>query len=63
VTKLASGTKPTYYIWKTEDMEAKEVEQKKLYWQSLGFRVVTFIDGHKDIHTGLKAVIHNHINS
>jgi hypothetical protein len=61
VAKLARGSKPTYYIWKTEDMNNEEVEKRKLYWLSLGFRVVTFIDGSKDIHSGLKAVIKNHI--
>lgn len=57
--------KPTYYIWKTEDMKNEEVEKTKLYWQSLGFRVVIIIDGRKDkdIHTGLKAVIKNHIST
>lgn len=49
---MASRFKPTYYIWKTEDMNNEEVEKSKLYWQSLGFRVVTFIDGSKDIHSG-----------
>lgn len=46
-------------------MEIEEVEKSKLYWQSLGFRVVTFVDGRKDkdIHSGLKAVVKNHISS
>ena len=58
-------SKPTYYIWKTEEMNEKEFKRIKDYWTSLGFRTVTFLDGssNKDINEGLKAVIKNHITS
>ncbi|WMJ89340.1 hypothetical protein [Anaerocolumna sp. MB42-C2] len=58
-------SKPTYYIWKTDEMKQEEYEYIKNYWTSLGFRTVTFVDGssNKDINEGLKAVIKNHITS
>lgn len=58
-------SKPTYYIWKTEEMKEEEFQQIKKYWTSLGFRTVTFLDGSsdKEIKEGLKAVIKNHISS
>jgi len=58
-------SKPTYYLWKTEDISFEELDEQKKYWMSLGFRVVTFLDGNdnKDIHEGLKAVIKNHLYS
>ncbi|WFR55913.1 hypothetical protein QA584_20155 [Anaerocolumna sp. AGMB13025] len=63
---MAKGaiSKPTYYLWKTEDMSQEELEEQKKYWMSLGFRIVTFLDGNsnKDIHEGLKAVIKNHLS-
>lgn len=63
MVKLASRSKPTYYIWMTEDMDKNVVEKSKLYWSSIGFRVVTFIDGNKNIHSGIKEVIKNHMHS
>lgn len=63
---MAKGaiSKPTYYLWKTADMSQEELEEQKKYWMSLGFRIVTFLDGNsnKDIHEGLKAVIKNHLS-
>lgn len=54
--------KPTYYLWKTEDLSLEDIEIQKAYWSSFGFRVVIFIDGNKekDINYGLKAIIKNH---
>ncbi len=56
---------PTYYLWKTEEMREEVWEELKQHWSSLGFRIVTFLDGNsnKDIHEGLKAVIQNHLSS
>lgn len=57
-----SGSKPTYYLWKTNEMSDEELEEQKQYLNSLGFRTVTFRDGNckKDIHMGLKRIINNH---
>ena len=54
-------TRPTYYIWMTEEMKEEELEQIKKYWTELGFRTVIFYEGNsKDIDEGLKAVLKNH---
>lgn len=55
-------TRPTYYIWMTEEMKKEELEQIKNYWNELGFRSVIFYEGNnvKDINEGLKAVLKNH---
>ncbi len=55
-------TRPTYYIWMTEEMKEEELEQIKIYWNELGFRTVIFYEGSsgKDINEGLKAVLKNH---
>lgn len=55
--------KPTYYLWKNDYSSQEEYEAAKERYQSIGFRVVTFLDGPKEaeIHTGLKMLIKNHI--
>ena len=56
--------KPTYYLWRTCYSSSKDFEADKEKYTKTGFRVVTFTDGQpdKNIHTGLKALIRNHIN-
>lgn len=60
---MGSSSKPTYYLWKAEDVSMEELEKQKRIWMSYGFRVVIFIDGDtkKDINHGLKEVIKNHL--
>lgn len=57
--------KPTYRLWKTDFQTEEEFIQEKKKYTSLGFRVVTYLDGnsHMDIHNGLKALIQNHMNA
>lgn len=54
--------KPTYYLWKNDFLTPEDFETAKEKYRRLGFRVVTYQDGHneKDIHEGLKALIKNH---
>ncbi|GFI42723.1 MAG: hypothetical protein HFG82_10740 [Dorea sp.] len=56
--------KPTYYLWKTDFHTEKEFNQTKEKYTNLGFRVVTYLDGNNqtDIHSGIKALIQNHLN-
>jgi hypothetical protein len=58
-----SVSKPTYYLWKTDRMDIKELERQEQYWSSLGFRTVVFQDKslERDIHKGLKEIIKNHM--
>lgn len=55
-------SKPTYYLWRNEFKSEQEFEEIKTKYRSLGFRVVTFLDGSqdKDINEGIRAVIRNH---
>lgn len=59
---VASMSKPTYYLWRNEFQTEQEFEEIKTKYRSLGFRVVTFLDGNqeKDINEGIRAVISNH---
>ncbi len=58
-------SKPTYYIWKTNDSDEDDICKQKLYWQSMGFRTVVFHDGdcNNDINIAMKAIIQNHLRS
>ena len=55
--------KPTYYLWRTDYPSLEDFEADKEKYRKLGFRIVTFADGQpdKNIHTGIKALIQNHI--
>lgn len=57
-------SKPTYYLWKTDFRTEEEFNQAKEKYTDFGFRVVTFLDGNNqmDIHSGIKALIQNHLN-
>lgn len=46
-------------------MKKEDVDKKKMYWRSLGFRPVVFSDGDcsKDINAAMKAIIQNHIGT
>lgn len=54
--------KPTYYLWRNNFSTQEEFEASKERLRKIGFRVVTFLEGHQDmaIHTAMKALVKNH---
>ena len=40
-----TSKKPTYYLWKSKDMDKEALEELRSAWKALGFRVVYFVDG------------------
>lgn len=54
--------KPIRYLWRNDAETQEEYEEEKAKYQRYGFRIVTYKGGtKKDIHSGLKEVIKNHL--
>ena len=43
--------KPTYYLWRTQEISQETYEAEKERYVQMGFRVVTFQNGKNHIHT------------
>ncbi len=56
-------TKPAYYLWRSDFQNEDALLQEKKKYTGLGFRVVIYRDGKKNIQDGLKALIKNNYKS